>query len=100
MNDFKIDITDKYTSNTGNVEYTLYERKNGALYEMDSDLNLYNLIKRSPENTLLWFECYESTEAHDNGQELIRLYKGPSYPKNSRQRIYNIENYFINEDIE
>lgn len=45
MNDFKIDITDKYTSNTGNVEYTLYERKNGALYEMDSDLNLYNLIK-------------------------------------------------------
>jgi len=97
----RIDIVNKYSSNTGNTEYHVSEYdKNLKLFcEIDSYLNLAEAIKAYPDSDM-WWQYYESAEAHDNGEELLNLYRAGGKIKSDRLRIYQIEQYFLFEDIE
>jgi len=98
---YKIEIVDKYRSSTGNIEYSVCEYDSGIKLwcEIESFLNLAVAVDHYPDAGL-WWECYESGEAHDNGEELLNLYRHGGKSKADRLRIYKLESYFINEDIE
>jgi hypothetical protein len=97
---YEISITDKYSSHSGNIEYWLCDKEG----EIEWDLNIQILIKKTEHIHIgvldFWFECYESEEAHDNGQELLRLYNSKTFDKATRERIRMLEAYFLYGDIE